>query len=269
MGVEMADVAQDSGSASGNKGVKRGLPVVGLPVAEDAAAKLWDVARLGATTPEAFARQFGPKAKASGSTWDTRVALLRGFKLVETSTNQIGLSELGQQIVNGSNPVDQTSARRTAMMNLRAYRELVESFDGTQLPEIGTLATRLQFEYGKAEDIAKRAAQAFADSLAHAEMLSADGVVHREGKPGTLTRTPVPTPTTDEEEEAEAVEIDAAFAEESTKEEPLEDRFDDVAAAQSVGSAAVTVAVTLDLTDFAADDVVKILRALRGSIDDA
>lgn len=265
----MTDQPQDSGSIAGNKGVKKGLPVNGLPTAEEAATKLWGVARLGRTSPEAFARQFGPKVKASGSTWDTRIALLRGFKLIETDVNQIGLSELGQQIVNTSNPEAQTAARRAAMMHLRAYRDLIESFDGTELPEIDVLASRLQFEYGKNEDVAKRAAQAFAESLIHAEMQDAAGVVHRAGMPGNPVPGAPSLEATQDEEEADAAEIDAAFAEADSEEDSLNETNAPLAAKTSPSDVDVSISVTVDLSSFSADDVVKILTALRGGGGDA
>lgn len=256
----MTDETQTLGGTSANKGVKRGLPTMGLPAAEEAAVKLWSIARLGMTSPEAFARQFGAKAKASGSTWDTRMALLRGFNLIVTEGKQVGLSELGQQIVNSSNLPEQLAARRAALMHLRAYRELIESFDGTVLPEIATLATRLQFEYGKTEEFAKRAAQAFVESLDHAEMKDSQGVVHATGEPSGAN--PKSAQATADEEEAEAVEIDAAFEEERIDEE-LRGEVPNGAG----GLVNVSLAVSLDLSAFAADDVVKILRALGASVE--
>lgn len=257
----MTDQSQDSGSTAANKGVKKGLPVTGLPAAEDAAQKLWGVARLGKTTHEAFARQFGPRAKASGSTWDTRIALLRGFKLIDTEANQIGLSELGQQLVNASSPEGQAAARRSAMTHLRAYRELIESFDGTQLPDIDVLATRLQFEYGKTEDIASKAAQAFVESLDHAGMRGQDGLVRLSVSASSEVLDSTIVEANEEEEEADAEQIDAAFAEEELPDETLP--IDGAPAARE-GSADVSVSVTLDLSSFSAEDVVKILGALRG-----
>lgn len=262
----MPDETQSSGTTSANKGVKKGLPAVGLVAAEDAASKLWDVARLGAASPEAFARQFGASAKASGGTWNTRMSLLRGFKLIETDGNQISLSQLGQQIVNGSNVQDQIAARRTAMMNLKAYRDLVESFEGTQLPETATLATRLQFEYGKTEEFARRAAQAFVDSLVHAEMKDSDDVVRRTGQLGTLPARMSSQPS-DEEDEAEAVEIDAAFDEALIGDESQIVEVVPDTKPQPVSAVSVSIAVSLDLSAFTAEDVILILKELRSGVD--
>src|SRR5690348_1813979 len=86
-------------SISANRGVKKGLPNIGLQTAENLASQLWAIARLGTTSKEAYAKQLGAKV-ASGSTWSTRVALLRGFGLIRIEADKIGLSPLGQQLVN-------------------------------------------------------------------------------------------------------------------------------------------------------------------------
>lgn len=253
-------------STAANKGVKQGLPAFGLPSAEDAATKLWGVARLGTAAPEAFARQFGERAKASGSTWDTRIALLRGLKLVRQEEKNIGLSALGLQLVDKSNPQGQRAARRAAVLNLKAYRELVEAFNGEILPEMDALATKLQFEYGKTEEFAKRAAKAFVESLEHAEMLGAGNVVLKDGN---LPAEPSHQPAFEQDDragdEAEAkadAEIDAAFdSEEDGAGDALERASDDDRHGTAVPPN-VTLSMTLDLSRFRADEVVQIISAL-------
>lgn len=248
-----------------NKGVKQGLPASGLPSAEDAATKLWNVARLGTVPPEAFARQFGDKAKASGGAWSTRIAILRGFKLIRHEEKNIGLSELGRQIVDKSNPRAQREARRTAVLNLKAYRDLMESFSGAALPELEALATRLQFEYGKTEDFATRAAKAFVESLKHAEMLVADKIVTRDGVTGSSAPTPNPLASPAYEIEDETAdelsdaEIDAAFDEEELGDEVGEESAEEGDAHLATS---ITLSVKLDLSQFRAEEVIQILKAL-------
>jgi hypothetical protein len=240
-----------------------------LPAAEDAANRLWAVARLGTATPEAFAQQWGATRKPSGSGWTARLAVLRGFGLLRFEDNkQIGLSDLAQQLVNPSDPVAQTNARRTALLNLKAYRELVDSFDGYEVPELTALATKLRFEYGKTEDFAKRAAQAFVDSLTHAAMLDAGNVVRKAGVTPTYLAAPagdVGTPVPDDDE-AKAAEIDRAFDEEEATDEDSdggETPADAVLPSDHTPPAAnVSLALTLDLSSFRADEVVEILTAL-------
>jgi hypothetical protein len=264
--------------AAANKGVKQGLPATGLPVAAAAAQKLWNVARLGTVTPEAYARQFGDKAKASGGAWDTRLATLRGFKLVRSEGKNIGLSDLGRQLVNTSNPSGQTEARRTAVMSLKAYRDLVESFDGTSLPEKSALAAKLQFEYGKTTDFSQRAAQAFIDSLKFAEMLDQDDVVRAKGVAATPPIAllsdveepgePVNDPRLGEaqemavaDEDEDAVEIDRAFAGDENSKELAESTTTFTASTANL-TPTVSLAMTLDLSRFRAEEVIQILSAL-------
>lgn len=251
-----------------NKGVKQGLPATGLPTAEQAAGKLWNVARLGTATPEAFARQFGDKVKPSGGAWDTRMALLRGFKLLRFEGKQMGLSELGQRLVNSSDLNEQTRARRTAVLTLKAYRELVEAFNGTTLPEAAALASKLQFEYGKTEEFARRAAQAFIESLRHAAMLGADNVVHKDGVGHILPTVPAPAepnlpdaPTDgDFQDAADAAQIDLAFGEEDADEGSPESSDERLPIADR--TPAVSLALTLDLSKYTAPEVVTLLRTL-------
>jgi hypothetical protein len=245
-----------------NKGVKQGLPSLGLPTAEEWARKLWDVARLGMAAKEAFAQQF--RRRASGSAWDTQLALLRGFQLIKSDGDQIGLSELGQQLVNSSDPAKQLTARRTAVMNLKAYNTLVTSFDGTELPEKSVLASRLKFDYGKTEDFAERAAQAFIDSLDHAGMLDTQKVICKDGAtPGVPA--PATSPTNDGDQDS-ASEIDRAFdaAESADEYVAAEPKQQDLAirSDQAGDSQTISLTITLDLSKYDAADTIQILQAL-------
>ncbi|WP_156096697.1 hypothetical protein [Amycolatopsis jejuensis] len=262
MAESSASMNATTGTAPANRGVKQGLPATGLPAAEGAAAKLWAVARLGTASPEAFARQFGEKTKASGSTWDTRMAMLRGFKLLRFEGKMIGLSELGQQLLDASNPAGQSKARQTAFMNLKAYRELVEAFNGTKLPDATVIATKLQFEYGKTDDFARRAATAFTDSLKHALMLDDDNFVRKEGVATSAKETVNSVGTagdvaeSDPDDETQAAEIDRAFDEEAEGEikQELNGHLSFVPN--------MSLSLTLDLSNFRTEDVIKILSTL-------
>lgn len=258
-------------STAANKGVKRGLPLDGLPEATKSAMVLWEVARLGLAPNKAFAEKLGRKS-ASGGGWTRLVAVLRGFGLIRVEGEQIGLSPLGQEIVNGTNPAQQMAARRTALLHLKAYRDLVDSFDGTELPDSATLASRLKFEYGKAHDFAVKAAQAFLDSLAFAEMVDTKGCVRRNGADAAVA----PKAEVEEEDE-QANLIDDAFEDDDTdddreavdqaersteKQEPAQ--LERVSLAGEQVPPNVTIAVKLDLSKYRADEVIQILKALKG-----
>jgi hypothetical protein len=254
-----------------NRGVKKGLPSVGLSVAESSASKLWDIARLGMTSKEAFAKQLGWN-RASGNHWDTRIALLRGFNLIRMDGDQIGLSELGQKLVNVSNVDGQGEARRTALLNLKAYRELVNSFDGTEVPELVTLSSRLQFEYGKSTDFAQKAAQAFVESVRHAGMVDESNIIRKTGAGDDreVTRereqASIPEPReVAEEADADDAELDRAFEaeDESRNEENLDQALESSSVLEGRPQRSLSVSVSLDLSKYRADEVIQILQSLR------
>lgn len=260
--TETSDTSTTAGVAA-NAGVKRGLPLDGLRNAEKSATSLWEVARLSLTPTKAYAAKLGRKS-ASGGSWSRLIAVLRGFGLIQLDGEQIGLTQLGQELVNGSNPAQQLAARRTALLHLKAYRELVESFDGSTLPDQAALASRLKFEYGKKDDFAEEAAKAFLDSLVFAEMIDASGVVRRSGADAPVE----PEPGSDEDEQAEL--IDDAFEAEDEPDVAAEEgdavtippRPD--GSVRPDGSAQVTISVSLDLSKYRADEVIQILKVLNG-----
>jgi hypothetical protein len=265
----------------GNSGYKKGLPLAGLPKAEAAALELWRIARLGMASNDAYAVQLGG-TKASGGGWRTRIAILRGFKLIKTDGDRIGLSPLGQALVNSSDPAAQTAARRTALLSLRSYADLVSSFEGTELPDISVLATRLQFEYGKTPDVALKAAKAFVGSLRHAKMIDESDVLHKGGVDAgaipdigrgedehVATAEALDSDITHEspaDEDATATELDQAFAANPSilDEQPVHELATYTIDGASVARSSTTISVTLDLSNFRAEEVVQILNALKG-----
>lgn len=265
--VTEAPDASTTGPIAANRGVKQGLPQDGLPLAAKNATALWDVARLGTTSKMAYAGKLGRKSAAGGG-WDRLVAVLRGFDLVVIEGDSIGLSRLGQDLVNGSDPVKQLAARRTAMLHLKAYKDLITSFDGTAAPDKATLASRLKFEYGKKDEFAEKAAQAFLDSLAFAEMVDAEGIVRKNGADAGVD--PSPEEALDENEQAHLID-DAFEAEDDAEADDLNAPSEDEGAGDakpatipSAGHGQVNISVTLDLSKYRADEVIEILRVLNG-----
>lgn len=154
-------------------------------------------------------------------------------------------------------------------MSLKAYRELVESFNQTALPDPLVLATKLQFEYGKTEKFAARAAQSFIESLKHAEMIDPGNIVRKEGVVNVAPIVSlVPTSETVDEsdqdsDQEDAAEIDRAFEEDGNIAEPSE--VGSVLVERNVKSGKVpnlSLSLTLDLSNFRADEVVRILGVL-------
>jgi hypothetical protein len=260
----MAGEGEKSGAAAANAGVKRGLPARSLKDAESNAAKVWAVARRGSAPAGAVAAALGLKA-ASGGGWTRNLALLRAFGFVSVSDEDISLTDLGIAVVQDADPAHRQEARRTAFFKVRAYRELVDGYDGEELPPVANIASKLRYDYGKTEEMAQRAASAFVESLTHAGLL--DGTMVRK-----TSITPMPTDPTsastppvapsghnnlqsseeevDDEDVADA--LDAAWdADQEDDEEP-----------QALDSANVSLSITLDLSKYRADEVIEILGAL-------
>lgn len=261
-----AQSADAGTAASPNRGVKRGLPTVGLVTAETSAKSLWTAARRGTTSKEAYAKQLG-WSKASGNHWDTRLALLRGFKLVKIENDQIGLSDVGLDLVNESDPTKQAAARRTALMNLKAYRDLVVNFENTELPDTSVLAARLQFDYGKTEEFAQKAAEAFVESLHHAEMLDDSNIVRRDGFARDAGAAKSDDTAQGEAEDSDDAELDRAFEEQEGKQTAATPPTPAVTRVIDGGKpgTVLSIAVTLDLSKYRADEVIQILQALGSS----
>lgn len=254
----------DSTNPGSPKGWKKGLPLYGLKAAEEAAAKLWDSARLGSVSTDVFAKALGLKG-SSGSAWDMRMALLRGYKLVTVNGDQVSLSPLGQRLINDSDTEQQLAARREAMTTLKAYKDLLDTYVNTPVPEKASLAGKLEFEYGKSPANAETAAQAFLDSLAFAEMVVKSGLVTLDGEDPADANS---GPEHDDEDDRVADELDAALDE--LEAEQRGDAFkDEEVLGHDAGQAIVhrsagntSLAVTLDLSQFRVDEVVRILREL-------
>lgn len=256
-------IMTDSSSTGSPKGWKKGLPLYGLKTAEETATKLWQSARLGSVSTDVFAKALGLKGKG-GSAWDMRMALLRGYKLVTVDGDQVSLSPLGQRLINASDKEQQLAARREAMRTLKAYKDLLDTYVNTPVPEKASLAGKLEFEYGKTPANADTAAQAFLDSLVFAEMIAKSGLVRLDGEDPTGDNPG----SEDDEDDRAADDLDAALDEleaEQREEALVEDEVvaDDEGQLVQRGSAGNTsLTVTLDLSQFRVDEVVRILREI-------
>ena len=260
--MDEAGAADSSKNGGGRaRGWKQGLPKWGLVEAEKNAATLWHVARKGPAPQAAFAKQLGLKG-ASGGTWRQRLALLRGFGLATTDGDQISLTDTGVELVQDYDPALRQAARGRALRNLKAYRELLESYEGTELPTTENIASRLQFEYGKDEEFASVAASAFVESLRHAGFLAENGMVGPAGAPAKREASEASgddeVRTETDADQAVEQELDDAF---SQPESDVELNVS-LASLGASGAANVNVSVSLDLSAFRAEEVLAILRAM-------
>jgi hypothetical protein len=249
-----------------NLGVKKGLPSRSLKDAEANAAKVWEVARRGTAKAGAIAAALKLKGPTGGG-WDRNIALLRAFGFVKVDGDDVSLTELGIDAVQDADVARRQEARRMAFFKVRAYSELVDSYDGDELPPTANIASKLRFDYGKTEEMATQAAEAFVESLRHAGLL--DGTVVRKVSDIHGAAAPIaPSDRTEIAPDAENEEQSGDGADEDLEEaldaawEDDEDDDEEQDQAGGTAEAAVSLSITLDLSSFRADEVIEILRAL-------
>lgn len=266
----MSEDAQPASVAKpgANKGVKQGLPTLGLRQIEDSATKLWQVARSSETSKQLLAEQTGHSSTTSSS-FKARLAVLRGMGILQVAGETVKLTQLGLDLVQDYDEQKRHAARVSAIKTLRAYRELVEAFDGNALPPKPALSSRLKYEYGKSDEFASQAAEAFIDSLTFAGMLDSLGIVRAKG---VASAEVVAEPSVGEgsaEEEAAVAELEEVFegldGGGTAPEVAVVSKQPDVSMPwhqAPAGVRAPSFEITLDLSGFDADDVIRILQAL-------
>ncbi|MCZ2804438.1 hypothetical protein O2W18_04930 [Modestobacter sp. VKM Ac-2983] len=223
------------------------------------AKALWTVAKGSDTPLGVLANELGHTSTKS-SALDSKLALLKGLGITQTVSGNIKLSPLGRDLVQEYDPEKRRLARVKAMVTLKAYRELVDNFVDQELPPRVTLAAKLEHEYAKKKEFAEDAANAFLDSIEFAKMLDANGVLRRDGV--AAAETVVDEELTAEEGDAAAEELDDAQDREDAASDEFEDSRDSGRAGGGTLAPRASLAVTLDLSNFAADDVIQILVAL-------
>jgi hypothetical protein len=258
--------AKPTASSSAAKRGKQGLPRTGLKGAEEAALKLWDVARAGKTAKEAYAKELKITSVVGNGAWDRKVAMLNQYGLIEPTETQIGLSPLGLDLVQDVDEAKRTEARRRSVRKVKPFEELISRFDGTELPTLERLTSTLRFEYQKTEDQAAKGAEAFVESLQFAGFLDPNRIVRKNGQQAGQE---LPDDSDGDEEDEPEDELDALDEDsfDESEEEPPADELEEEGPERPGrraprNAAAASLAVTLDLSAFRADEVIKILREL-------
>lgn len=236
------------------------IPRAGLESAEELARKLWDLSRGSAVEKGAFGKHIGNK-ETSGP-FATKLALLRYFSLVEDVDGKIQLSTIGRDIVRDDAPAKREAARQQAFRGVPNYQSLLDRFVDHGLPTVDSLATTLHYEFSLKEDAANKAASAFIESAKLADLADEAGAVN--------VGEPSPAEQPEETEQPEEIGGVNGQREESAPQtatssappvHPLEQRV--------VSSAAhVSVSVSLDLSAFDVDEVLRILAAI-GAVPNA
>lgn len=271
---------------------KRGVPRISLEVAEGYAKHLWTVARGGTTSEAVLARQIGgEKAKASGGTWRTKVASLNYWGLIEPQAGaQLKLSDIGLRIVRESEPHTVAAARREAVLQVKAYENILQEANGHELPATAGIAGKFHYDYEMSEADAERAAEAFVESVKRAAMVGDDGVVrlsageeqtlHGPDASGDVNGTSEEEPPEpDQAPEDELPEDDGSAQGQTTEVSPsswrvggpkgvgrIEAQVDHGMVRHRVSAPSsdpdLSVRVKIDMTHWNADDVIKVLATL-------
>ncbi|MGD9702498.1 MAG: hypothetical protein AB7Q42_09685 [Acidimicrobiia bacterium] len=259
----MSDGTAKSESAAASR---RGVPRGSLADAEKIAAGLWKAARLGSVAPEALAKELsGEEAKASGGAWRNKMALVNVFGLVQKDGNKLKLSRVGQGIVREDDHAKRAESRRSAVLGVNPYKEILSRSAGHELPSTAGIASTFEYEYGLPKADAKKAAESFVASVKLASFVTDANLV-----------------TMAEVTESAAEDLSGrngdAIDEPATGSEPIVNPLvpgpsvtDPVVQAhrtvKRIGPS-VSVTVSVDLSAFAANDVIRILAVLGAADDD-
>lgn len=274
---------EESSAASSRPRSKNGIPRVSLATAESYARGVWTAARAGEAVPVAVARAISGKdsTKASGGAWRTKITALRVFSLVERlKSENLKLSSIGLGIVNQADADKQREARRDAVMSVDSYAQILNNSNGHELPGSNSIAGTFEYEYSLATDDAKAATTAFLESVKHAELVDDAGVVHLDGS--------YVAPAVEEVDDDEDVPDGSETRDETPNGEDARGAAqEDLSTPAPAGSTApdqqkighqgqsrpqvprvltqpsgVDLNVTLDMSDWAVDDVIAVLRIL-------
>lgn len=258
----MTDAKQDRNGGHTGPRPKRGVPRGSLQDASELARKVWDAARRSSVEWGAFAKALGHSAP-SGGAYKTKLALLRVFGLIENvGEDRVRLTDTGFDVIRGDDPGSQAAAKRKAFLNVGAYSELVSDQAGHKLIEDEALANRFHYGWGVSDDAAKEAAKSFVESAQFAGVIDADRIVR--------TTSAALKAASEDDQDGPSSRV----ADRRDREEPSpEDSEGGGTGARKTGRVdpgvdgpgdppMITVDVSLDLSGFSTEDVIKILRTL-------
>lgn len=270
----MAEEVTEEGASEAAKKLRsrNGVPRVPLETIETSVNAIWQVARRGEAAPVTVARAITGKedAKASGGAWARRVSALRSFNVIERGSG-FKLSPIGIAIANSADVQGHAKGLRDALLSIPAYQKFLERADGGELPSTPLLASDIEFEYELSKADAVTAANAFVQSARYAGLVDAEGRVSLGG-----ISVPVQASASDGESEADAeVNTAAEAGGHALQIAGLAPSVSDVQpspqpvtvsipapAGLTVAGSPVIVKVKIDMTEWAADDAVKVLNAL-------
>lgn len=267
MGEEVIEEA--SSEAARKLRSRNGVPRVALESIEASVNAIWQVARRGEAAPVTVARAITGKqdAKASGGAWQKRVAALRAFNVIERGS-AFKLSPIGIAIANSADVEGHAKGLRDAVLSIPAYQKFLERANGGELPATPLLASDIEFEYELSKADAVTAANAFVQSARFAGLVDAEGRVSLGGAEPPAGGSPF------EGESGEESETEGAPAPQAVPVAGLAPSVPEIrlpaqpvavnipASGATAAGSPLTVKVRIDMTEWAADDAVKVLTAL-------
>lgn len=278
----MAEDQDGQAGASGKVPVaraKRGVPRMTLETAEEFAKAVWAVARSGMTSEGVVAKHIGGEgAKASGGAWRRKVASVKYFGLIDTlPDSQLKLSDLGLRVVRESEPETVKEARKAAVLQVEPYKKILQTADGHELPASAGISGTFHYDYEMSQSDADKAATAFEESVRRAGLLDEQGVVRVSAVPGgAINSDEEDTPPPDD---PKSKGKGAGYPEFEPKDEILDTKLEDEPRSRDrdkgsdhaswpkfdvpiTSASGVSLRMKIDMSDWNADDVVKVLRAI-------
>lgn len=259
---------------------KHGVPRVGLAVIDQQAQKIWVAARRSEVAPEVVARALSGRddAKASGGGWRARLTPLKLFKVVTVSKEgKIRLTELGVSLANTADVEGRTKALKTAALNIPAYETILRRYDGGELPELTPIKSEFEFSWEMSTVDASTVAALFVEGAKYAGLVGEDGIVRLDDAP-SVDASQDEADVMEKEGETdsgEATSDDEVIEQHEAEFAPPGEDVPDppkvtppVTQPQSpspgapAGAPPVALNVKLDMSGWAADDVLRVLAAL-------
>ncbi|MDP3778678.1 MAG: hypothetical protein Q8R30_01350 [bacterium] len=168
-----------------NKGSKARSKLYPRYNLEEAIGLIGIVSKLGRknVSEKAVAAETGKSITNSG--FLGRVSSAKQFGIISKEGGKLSLTQLGNEILFPLDEATKAEAVKKAFMMPTLYKELVDAFGGTKLPEYGSLGNRLINDYGIEAGAKDVAAKNFIKSAEYADVIK-NGILVIESDTGQL-----------------------------------------------------------------------------------
>jgi hypothetical protein len=147
--------------------------------------------------PEEVRKAIG--AGTGGNAWFYLTAASRDYGLTigTTGAEKIALSELGRELVYAPNPQVEQTLKTQSFLNVGVFKQVLEYYKGSNLPEMKYLGNTLQKEFGLAPETHAEFSRIFRENCQYLGITSGlpanvgttndDGTEDKTPQPGTVT----------------------------------------------------------------------------------